>query len=173
MLIEDEKLLIDETQRIAEHESVKQDARRGVHEEIAREADRLDEREKRTAAAVGEGFKRKAIAEVVETEAEVERARAVARISQIVDYIFYLIYGLITLQIVLDLLGARETNAFNRFVERLTAPLLGPFRGLIADPASGRFQLKLSYVIALVVYILLHLAINGLLRLVAHRKMAV
>jgi uncharacterized protein YggT (Ycf19 family) len=173
MLLEDDKLAIDETQRIAEHEAVKQDARRGVHAEIAREADRLDEREKRTAAAVGEGFKRKAIAEVVDTEAEVERARTVARISQVIDYIFYVIYGLISLEIILDLLGARETNTFNRFVESLNRPLLGPFRGLLADPANGRFQLRLSYVIALVVYILLHLAINGLLRLVAHRKVAV
>lgn len=173
MLLEDEKLAIDETQRIAEHEAVKQDARRGVHAEIAREADRLDARDKRSVAAVGQGLKRKAIAEVVDTESEVERARTVARVSQIVDYIFYVIYGLITLEIVLDLLGARETNTFNRIVERVTQPLLGLFRGLIDDPASGRFQLKLSYVIALIVYVLLHLAINGLLRLVAHRKVAV
>jgi hypothetical protein len=40
------------------------------------------------------------------------------------------------------------------------------------DPASGRFQLRLSYLIALVVYLLLHLAINGLLRLLAHKKTA-
>jgi uncharacterized protein YggT (Ycf19 family) len=173
MLLEDEKLAIDESQRIAEHEAVKQEARRGVHAEIAREADRLDDQDKRNAALVGEGFKRKAIAEVVETETEVERARIVARVSQIVDYIFYLIYGLITLEIVLDLLGARETNTFNRFVERVNQPLLAPFRGLVADPSNGRFQLRLSFVIALVVYILLHLAINGLLRLVAHRKVAV
>jgi|ERR1041384_814820 uncharacterized protein YggT (Ycf19 family) len=173
MLLEDDKLVIDETERIAEHEAVKQEARRGVHAEIARQADRLDDRDRHDAAVVGEGFKRKAISEVVETESEVERARTVARISQVVDYIFYVIYGLISLEIVLDLLGARESNAFNRFVERVTQPLLGPFRGLFADPSSGRFQLRLSYIIALVVYILLHLAINGLLRLVAHRKVAV
>lgn len=173
MLLEDDKLAVDETQRIAQHEAVKEEARRGVHAEIAREADRLDERDRQNAAAIGEGFKRKAMTEVVETDAEVERARTVARISQVIDYIFYVIYGLISLEIILDLLGARESNAFNRFVERITQPLLGPFRGLLADPASGRFQLKLSYIVALVVYILLHLAINGLLRLVAHRKVAV
>ena len=173
MLLEDEKLAIDETQRIAEHETVKQEARRGIHAEIAREADHLDDRDKQDAALVGEDFKRKAIAEVVETETEVQRARVIARISQIVDYIFYLIYGLITLEIVLDLLGARETNSFYRFVERVNQPLLAPFRGLVSDPSNGRFQLRLSYVIALIVYILLHLAVNGLLRLVAHRKVTV
>ena len=173
MLLDDDKLAVDETQRIAQHEAVKGEARKGVHAEIAREADRLDDRDRQNAAAIGEGFKRKAMAEVVETDAEVERARTVARISQIIDYIFYVIYGLISLEIILDLLGAREANAFNRFIERVNQPLLGPFRGLLTDPTSGRFQLRLSYVVALIVYILLHLAINGLLRLVAHRKVAV
>lgn len=173
MLIEDEKLAVDEAERLAEHEAVKRDARLGVHAEIARSADQLDEADKTQAAGVGGTLKKKAIAEVVNTEAELERARGVARVSQIIDYIFYLIYGVIGLEVVLDLLGARESNAFNRFVERLSSPLLAPFRGLMADPASGRFQLKLSYIFALLVYILLHLAINGLLRLLAHRKVAV
>lgn len=78
---------------------------------------------------------------MVETETEVERAR----VSQVVDYIFYLIYGLITLEIVLDLLGARESNSFNRCIEALNRPLLSPFRGLLVDPSNGRFQLRLSY----------------------------
>jgi hypothetical protein len=34
MLLEDEKLAIDESQRIAEHEAVKQEARRGVHVDL-------------------------------------------------------------------------------------------------------------------------------------------
>lgn len=173
MLVEDEKLAIDESQRIAEHEAVKQDARRGVHAEIANHADRLDSRDKARAAAVGEHLKQKAITEVVDTEAELERARGVARVSQIVDYVFYLIYGLISLEILLDLLGAREGNAFKNLVDRLNAPLLAPFRGLMPDPSAGRFQLRLSFIFALIVYVLLHLAINGLLRLLAHRKTAV
>lgn len=173
MSLEDEKLAVDESERLAEHEAIKRDARAGVHAEIARNADRLDDVDKNQAANVGESLKKKAITEVVDTEAELERTRGVARISQIIDYIFYLIYGLIGLEIVLDLLGARESNAFNRFVERLSSPLLAPFRGLMADPSSGRFQLKVSYIFALVVYVLLHLAINGLLRLLAHRKVSV
>jgi hypothetical protein len=41
------------------------------------------------------------------------------------------------------------------------------------DPAVGSFQFMLSYVVALAVYGLLHLAINGLLRLMAERKTTV
>lgn len=172
-MIEDEKLAIDESQRIVEHEAVKRDARQGVHAEIAGQAERLDEHDKARAAAVGEHLKQKAITEVVDTETEIERARGVARISQVIDYIFYVIYGLIGLEVILDLLGARQGNAFNRFIETVSSPFLAPFRGLMSDPASGRFQLKLSYIFALIFYILLHLAINGLLRLLAHRKTAV
>lgn len=39
MLLEDGKLAMDESQRIAEHEAVKQEARRGVHTEIAQKQD--------------------------------------------------------------------------------------------------------------------------------------
>lgn len=173
MLIEDEKLAVDESQRLAEHEAVKNDARESVHAEIARHADQLDERDKTQAALVGEELKSKAMAEVVETEAELERARGIARVSQIVDYVFYLIYGLIGLEVILDLLGARESNGFNRLIDRLSSPFLAPFRGLMSDPATGHYQLRLSFLFALIVYILLHLAINGLLRLLVHRKVSV
>lgn len=173
MLLEDQKLAVDEAQRIGEHEALKHDARERVRAEVAQQSERLDDRDRREAAAVGEQLKHKAVAEIAGTEAEIERARGVARVSQIVDYLFYLIYGFIGLEIILDLLGARESNAFNRFIERVSSPLLAPFRGLLADLTKDHYQLRLSYIFALVAYILLHVAINGFLRLFAHRKTAV
>ena len=59
---------------------------------------------------------------------------------------------------------------FNRFVEALASPLVAPFRNIMNDPVAGSSQFMLSYVVALVAYVLLHLAINGLLRLFAQRK---
>jgi hypothetical protein len=47
---------------------------------------------------------------------------------------------------------------------------LAPFNNLMPSIGRGSFQLRLSYVFALIVYVLLHAAINGLLRLLAHRK---
>jgi len=38
------------------------------------------------------------------------------------------------------------------------------------DPTVGSMQLMLSYVVGLVVYMLLHMAINGLLRMFAQKK---
>lgn len=172
-MIDEDKLAMDESRRIAQHEAVKGAVRNEVHGEIARHAERLDEHDRARAAVVGERLKEKAVAEVADTETELERARGVARISQVVDYIFYLIYGIISLEIILELMGAREGNAFRAFVEAISSPFLAPFKSLIPDPGVGRFQFRLSYIVALIVYILLHLAINGLLRLLAHKKTAV
>ena len=84
-----------------------------------------------------------------------------------------LIYGLISQQISLDLLGARGGNGFRGFIETVCAPLLAPFKCLMLSVSSGGFQLRLSYVFALVAYLLLHTAIHGLLRLLASRKTAI
>jgi uncharacterized protein YggT (Ycf19 family) len=107
---------------------------------------------------------------VAASEAELGRARAGARVSQIVDYVFYVLYGLIGLQIALELLGAREASGFKQFMNTVTYPFLAPFKGLMADPAVGSSQLMFSYIIGLVVYLLLHLAINGALRLLVTKK---
>jgi uncharacterized protein YggT (Ycf19 family) len=172
-MLEDEKLAIDESERAARHQAIKGEVRREMQGEISRQANQDDNGHHQEAAAIGERFREKAISEVVGVEAEIDRGRAAARISQVVDYVFYLIYSLIGLEILLELLGARETNAFKNFIDALTAPLLMPFNTLMPDLARGRFQLRISYLVALVVYVLLHLAINGLLRLFAHRKTAI
>ena len=166
---DDEKLAADESDRAAQHQAVKGEARQEMQAEIVRHTQQSDEH-KEQAAAIGAHLKEKAIKELVGTEAEIERARIAARVSQVFDYIFYIIYALIALDILLELIGARESNTFKNFIDALTSPLLAPFNGLVPDITSGRFQFKISWLLALIVYILLHLAVNGLLRLLAHRK---
>jgi uncharacterized protein YggT (Ycf19 family) len=166
-------ITVDESNRTARYEDVKGKVQQDVNAEIASQGGRLDEHERDQVAAVGDRLKRKAMKEVIDTDADVERARGVARISQVIDYLFYLIYGVISLQILLDLLGARRGNGFRDFIDAVCAPLLAPFKGLMPSVGSGSFQLRLSYLFALVVYLLLHMAINGLLRLLASRKTAI
>ncbi|MGA9769111.1 MAG: YggT family protein [Blastocatellia bacterium] len=172
-MLEDEKLTIDESRKIAQHEATKGAVRNEVHEEIARKANHLDATERAQTDQVAEQFKHKAVREVVDTESEIDRARGAARVSQVIDYIFYFIYGLIGLMIVLDLVGANRSNSFYRFMSAVTSPLLAPFRGLVDDPTNQQMRFRLSYIVAIIVYLLLHLAINGLLRLVAHRRTTV
>lgn len=171
-MLEDDKLAIDESERASRHQAIKGEVRRETQEEISRRAHYVDEQHQAETAAIGEHLKEKAIGEVVSTEAEIDRGRAAARVSQVVDYVFYVVYALIGLEILLELLGARETG-FKNFIDTLTAPLLLPFNRLMPDMASGRFQLKISYLVALLVYVMLHLAVNGLLRMMAHRKTSI
>ncbi|HEY7544835.1 MAG TPA: hypothetical protein VID27_08135, partial [Blastocatellia bacterium] len=98
---EDRKLEVDEAERIAQHQAVKGEARQGMQAEIARHA-QPDAEEKQQAAAIGAQMKEKTIKEVAGTEAEIERGRVAARVSQVVDYIFYVIYSLIVLEFLLD-----------------------------------------------------------------------
>lgn len=169
-MVEDHKLAIDEANRINRHEAVKAAATQEVQAEIVSSAQQLSEPEAAQAATIGKQIRQKAVAEVAQTDVAIERSKFVARISQIVDFIFWLIYGLITLEILLDLIGARRTNAFRSLINTLTDPLLAPFQSLVPDPVAGRFQFRVSYVVALVVYILLHLTITGLLRLLVNRR---
>lgn len=119
-------------------------------------------------------FRGKAIDEVVETEREVGRARTLARVSQVVDYVFYVIYGLLAVRLILALLAARRSAGFTQFIYAITDPFYAPFRGIVAEPtAEGGYRLALSVIIAIIVYALVHLGINGLLRLFAHRKTAI
>ena len=165
-------LVIDEQKRLSRHEDVKGAVESRVQDEIRQNADNGRDDHAHVQAVAGQ-LRNKAINSVADTELELDRARKSARISQFVDYAFYLAYGLIGLEIALELLGARQASGFKRFLDLITTPLLAPFKGLMPDPSVGSFQLMLSYVIALVVYLLLHMAVSGLLRLFVARKATV
>jgi len=167
----DDKLALDEAQRAANYEAVKSQVKSEVGGDIYAEAARPVPSQAAEVEAVADGMRRTAVGEIVETEREVERARVMARISQVVDYIFFLIYGLLTIRLLLELFAARESAGFFQFIKSVTNPFYAPFRGLVPSPSTPEgFTLALPIVIAIVVYMLLHLAINGLLRMFAHRK---
>ncbi len=168
-----EKLAADEARRIAQHERIKGKLEEDVHAGIAEKAAAKTPSDQAQMDAVAAKLKQKAAAEVVETESELDRARRTTRMSQVVDYVFYVTYGLIGLEIILELFGARQRSGFKQFLDAVTLPLLAPFKGLMPDPALGPLQLMLSYIVALIVYALLHMAVNGLLRLFVVRKSTV
>jgi len=170
---DDEKLSAEEARRIAQHESVMGDVRQKVNAEIAHKTDERSPADQANAEALADSLKRKAVREVSATEAELERGQAAARASQVVDYLFYIVYGIIGLEIVLDAIGARQSAGFKQFIDAIASPFLAPFKGLMPTPGVGSFRFMLSYIVALVVYVLLHMAVNGLFRLFVHRKTVV
>jgi uncharacterized protein YggT (Ycf19 family) len=100
-------------------------------------------------------------------EARERRTYVVGRVTQGVDYLFYLLYGLLGIRFVLALLGASGQAAFVQFVNGLTQPFYGPFAGIVARPAVNGGVLDFPLLIAVLAYALLHMAVRGLLRLVA------
>lgn len=169
--MEDNKLAADEARREIQHESIKSQVESNVNAEVAARADRTTPSEAKELEVVAGEFRGKAIDEIVDTEREVERARGMARVSQVIDYIFYVIYALLAVRLLLALLAARSGAGFVQFIYTVTDPLYAPFRGIVASPrAEGGYTLALPIVIAIIVYALLHAGINGLLRLIAHRK---
>ncbi len=169
--MDDNKLAADEARRSVQHESVKAQVEGDVNAEIAQQASQGAPGEVRKIEQVAGQFRAKAVDEVVDTEREVERSRGLARVSQIIDYIFFLIYGLLGLRFLLALLAARSSAGFVQFIVSVTNPFYAPFKGIVASPTiEGNHTLVFPLVVAFIAYVLLHLAINGLLRLLAHRK---
>jgi len=170
----DNKLADDEARRSVQHGSVKAQVEGEVQAEIADQAQVPAAGESRKIEQVAGDFRSKAVDEVVDTEREVQRGRGAARISQIVDYIFVVIYALLGMRFLLALLAARSSAGFVQFIVGVTNPFYLPFQGIVASPRTdGGHTLMMPILIAIIAYALLHLAINGLLRMVAHRKTAI
>src|SRR3977135_658051 len=131
----DDKLAADEARRSVQHDSVKAQVEGEVQAEIADrasaapppgEAQKIDE--------VAGHFRSKAVNEVVNTEREVERGRGAARISQVIDYLFFVLYGLLGMRFLLSLWAARSSAGFVQFIVTVTNPFYLPFQGIVASP---------------------------------------
>lgn len=102
------------------------------------------------------------------------RPRGLARLSQFIDYAFWLLYTLLVIRLLLVFFDASSWAGFVRFIRVLTDPFYAPFRGIVpSQTVDGGFTLAMPILIAMVVYGLLHLAIHKLLRVVAYRRTAV
>jgi len=172
--MEDDKLAMEEARRAEQHGAVKSQVEGEVQAEIADRAAQAPPAEGQKIDQVAGEFRTKAVNEVLQTEREVGRARGVARVSQVIDYLFYVLYALLGMRFLLALLAAKSAAGFVRFIVAVTDPFYEPFRGIVASPRTdGGHTLMTPLVIAFIVYVLLHLGINGLLRMFAHRKTAV
>ena len=83
------------------------------------------------------------------------RRVAAYRLTQLVSWVFGLVEGLIAIRLVLKTLGANPSAGFAQFMDGITAPFVGPFVNLFANPTYGNSVLELSSVVALIVCALL------------------
>jgi YggT family protein len=110
---------------------------------------------------------RRAAREREQYEARQRRQYIVGRVTQAVDYLFILLYGLLGIRFVLALLGASQQAGFVQFINGVTEPFYAPFANIVARPSVNGGFLDFPLLIAVLAYALLHLAVRGLLRLVA------
>ena len=168
----DDKLALEEARRASQHEAVKAQVEGEVQAEIAQRAEKTAApQDAQRIEQVAGDFRSKAVDEVIDTEREVQRSRRLARVSQVVDYIFYVIYALLGMRFLLALMAARSSAGFVQFIVAVSNPFYAPFRGIVASPRTDQgHTLLLPVVVAIVSYVLLHLLLIGLLRMLAHRK---
>lgn len=168
----DDKLAAEEARRAAKHDSLKAEVAGEVQAEIADQANRAPPPdEARKIDEVAGNLRAKAVAEVADTEREVDRSRGAARVSQVIDYLFYVLYVLLGIRLVLGALQARNSAGFVLLIVTVTDPFYQPFKGIVSSARTDDgYTLIWPLVIAIVAYILLHLGINGFLRMLARRK---
>jgi hypothetical protein len=169
--MEDTKVAVDEARRAAQHSTMQSQVGRDVNADIAERAEHSTPTESQKMDSVAGAFRGKAIDEVVGTDREVRRARSLARVSQVVDYLFYVVYSLLAIRLVLGLMAARSGAGFVQFIRVVTAPFYAMFRGIVGSPSiEGGYTLALPIIFAIIVYAVLHAGIKALLRLIAHRR---
>jgi uncharacterized protein YggT (Ycf19 family) len=95
--------------------------------------------------------------------AQSRRARFAARAYQLIDYCFMLLYGLLIVHFLLGLIAANEQAGFVRFIRLITQPFYGPFADIVPSPAMGEGVFDMSLLMCLLAYMMLHLALRGLL----------
>ena len=110
----DESVATDEARRVAQHEAIKSHVEHEVNVDIEKRADRAGAAEAPRLDRVASNLRGGAIDEVVVKDREVSRARGLARGSGVIDYIFYLIYGLLAIRLVLAMMEIGRASCRER-----------------------------------------------------------
>lgn len=167
----DIKVSDDEARRLGQHQVVKARVEGDVNAEITERAAHATHTETVAVDEIASDLRSRAIKETVGTERELVRARGAARSSQFIDYAFYVLYSLLAVRLVLALIAANPRSGFVKFIGAITGLFVAPFRGIVPSLGTeGGNILALPIVVALVIYALVHVGINGGLRLMAQRK---
>jgi uncharacterized protein YggT (Ycf19 family) len=104
--------------------------------------------------------------EVQQTARKRERRRGVSeRVYLLVDYLFVILYGLLAIRFLLGIAAANEQAGFVTFIRAITQPFFGPFADIVPSPPLGPGIFDVPVVICMAAYLLLHVAVRGLLRI--------
>ena len=88
------------------------------------------------------------------------------RIERVIWFIVALLDAMIAIRFFMKLLGASYSADFVRFMYGITAPLVGPFRGIFPASGSGSYVLEPESLIAIAIYLLIGWAVVALIRII-------
>ena len=133
----DDKLALEEAQRAANYEAIKSNVKSDVGGDILLKRRALHPRKRQRIENVADGMRRTRSMRSSRRREKSAGRDSSRRISQIVDYVFFLIYGLLTVRLLLELFAARESAGFFQFIKTLPIPFYSPFRGLVPSPSTA------------------------------------
>jgi len=96
--------------------------------------------------------------------AEEARAKSSRKITQFVDYVYWIIMAMIAVRFTFKLIGANAENALVRLLYDASDPFINIFKGIVPDiTTSGSSVIEISALIALLIIWLLYHAILKLI----------
>jgi hypothetical protein len=165
----DNDLVNDRARAAAENAAVKAQIGGDIEAALADRAREPVRGEPERIDRAAERMRNRAVSDAVGAERRLGVARTLARLSQVADFAFCTVYGLLGLRFVLALLGARSTG-FVRALYAVTDPLYRPFEGILRTWSLGDGVFVMSLIFAAVVYMCAHLAMHQMLHLIARPR---
>lgn len=96
--------------------------------------------------------------------AEEARAKSAMKVTQFVDYVYWVIMALIAVRFTFKLIGANVETSLVKLIYDATDPFINLFKGVVGDiTTSGSSVIEISALIALLIIWLLYHAILKLI----------
>ena len=161
----------DEDRLVAEHESTKAAVERDLTSNVALKAETEVHKDQAQIDEMASKVKDKAVAEVRDAESIAYRRKKLARVVQVIDFVFTVIYVLLGTRLLLNMMAANSEAGFVQLIRSLTEPFFAMFKGIVASPtAEGGYVFALPILIAIGAWALLHWLVRSIAKLIAYRR---
>jgi hypothetical protein len=161
----------DEDRLVAEHEATKAAVERDLNADVALNAETEVHKDRAHIEEMAHHVKDKAVAEVRDAESIAYRRKKLARVVQVIDFIFCVIYVLLGTRLLLGMMAANSNSGFVQLVKSLTEPFYAMFKGIVQSPtAEGGYTFALPILVAIGAWALLHWFVRSIAKLIAYRR---
>jgi hypothetical protein len=155
---------------VNQHDSAKAAVEQDIHSEVAMTAEQKALRDRGHIEDMASQVKEKAVAEVRDAERISERRKRLARVVQVIDFLFTVLYVLLGTRLALELMAANEESGFVQLINGATEPFYAFFHNVVASPSAEGHTLALPVLVAIGAYAMLHWGVRSLAKLIVYRQ---